>query len=212
MKPRWGFYLSMKNSAQLDSTLVTCCFPKLNSCVGLLPKHEKQCPHMDHIGWHFVLVIFYRSHQFLMREISFSLGSLGEHIEGSWLDFIFFQLQASWPSTPSSHEMRNNPFLGQYTWISQKVRRWGDEVWKVTSMFRNCYNPKLHHTCIPDIMASYLLFLPSHHWASLLKKPHFWRCTCLAPLLPAYTCLLHHYNSHAYASWTIIARIYSKKL
>jgi hypothetical protein len=29
----------------------------------------------------------------------------------------------SGPSTPSSHEMRDNPFLGQYTQKSQKVRR-----------------------------------------------------------------------------------------
>jgi hypothetical protein len=26
-----------------------------------------------------------------------------------------------------------------------------------------CYNPKLHHTCIPGIRPSHLLFLPSHH-------------------------------------------------
>jgi hypothetical protein len=39
LKPRWGFYFSMKNCAHLDSTLVTSCFPKLKTCVDLLPKH-----------------------------------------------------------------------------------------------------------------------------------------------------------------------------
>jgi hypothetical protein len=29
-----------KNSAHLDSTLVTSCFPELKTCVGILPKHE----------------------------------------------------------------------------------------------------------------------------------------------------------------------------
>ena len=31
------------------------------------------------------------------------------------------------------------------------------------------YNPKLHQTCIPGIMPSYLLSFPSHHWTTLLK-------------------------------------------
>ena len=83
LKPRWRFYLSMKYCAHLDSTLVTSCFPKLKTCVGILPKHEKQCPHMLHLGWHFVLLIFYESHQFLMKYISLSQRSLGEHLEGS---------------------------------------------------------------------------------------------------------------------------------
>ena len=31
----------------------------------------------------------------------------------------------------------DNPFLGQYTRKTQKVRRWGDEVWKVESMVKS---------------------------------------------------------------------------
>jgi hypothetical protein len=51
--------------------------------------------------------------------------------------FYLFQLQASEASTPSLIEMRDNPFLVQYTQKSQKIRRRGDEVWKVVSVIRN---------------------------------------------------------------------------
>jgi hypothetical protein len=122
LKPRWGFYLSMKNISHLDSTLVTLFFPKLKTILGLLPKQEKHYLHTLYLGWHFYIVIFYGSHQFLMRDISLSLGSLVKNLEGLWLDFIFFQLQTYGPSTSSSHEMRDNPFLGQYTRKSQKIR------------------------------------------------------------------------------------------
>jgi hypothetical protein len=43
----------------------------------------------------------------------------------------------SGPLSPSSHEMRDDPFLGQYTRKSQNIRRRGDEVWKVVSMTGN---------------------------------------------------------------------------
>jgi hypothetical protein len=41
------------------------------------------------------------------------------------------------PSAPSSHEMRDNPFLWRYTKKTQKIRRRGDEVWNVVSMIDN---------------------------------------------------------------------------
>ena len=31
-------------------------------------------------------------------------------------------------STPSSHRMMDNPFLGQYTLKSQEIRKWGEIV------------------------------------------------------------------------------------
>jgi hypothetical protein len=33
-------------------------------------------------------------------------------------------INPSRPSTPSSHRMRDKPFLGQYTLIYQEIRKW----------------------------------------------------------------------------------------
>jgi hypothetical protein len=65
------------------SRALIASFPKLKICVGILPKHEKQCSHMLHLSWHFLLIVFHRSHQFLIGGFSLSLGSIGENIEGS---------------------------------------------------------------------------------------------------------------------------------
>jgi hypothetical protein len=53
------------------------------------------------------------------------------------LSLYFFIYIPVGPSSPSSHEMRDNPFLGQYTQKYQKIRRQGDEMWKVVSMIGN---------------------------------------------------------------------------
>ena len=59
-----------------------------------------------------------------------------------------------------------------------------------------CYNPKFHHTCTPGIKPSYLLFFPSHHWATLLKNTIF-----------EYVCALHHYCLHMYVICTTNAHV-----
>jgi hypothetical protein len=101
----------MKNNGHLDSTLVTSRFPKLKTCVELLPKHGKQCPHML-LGWHFVLVIFHGSHQFLMRDISLFLGSLGEPLEGSWIGFYLLLATSLWALNPFFPRNEGQPILG----------------------------------------------------------------------------------------------------
>jgi hypothetical protein len=38
--------------------------------------------------------------------------------------YILPNINPSRPSSPSSHRMRDNPFLGQYTLNSQEIRKW----------------------------------------------------------------------------------------
>jgi hypothetical protein len=38
--------------------------------------------------------------------------------------YLLPNINPSGPSAPSSHRMRNNPFLGQYTLKSQEMRKW----------------------------------------------------------------------------------------
>jgi hypothetical protein len=49
-----------------------------------------------------------------------------KHLEGSYIGFYLLpNINPSGPSTPSSHRMRDNPFLGQYTLKYQEIRKWG---------------------------------------------------------------------------------------
>jgi hypothetical protein len=49
-----------------------------------------------------------------------------KHLEGLYIGFYLLpNNNPSGPSTPSSHRMRDNPFLGQYTLKSQEIRKWG---------------------------------------------------------------------------------------
>jgi hypothetical protein len=45
----------------------------------------------------------------------------GRFIQGFYL---LANMNPFGPSTPSSHRMRDNPFLGQYTLKSQEIRKW----------------------------------------------------------------------------------------
>jgi hypothetical protein len=45
----------------------------------------------------------------------------------------------------------------------EKAKEDKEQATKENTNNPNCYNPKLHHTCIPGIRPSYLLFFPSHH-------------------------------------------------
>jgi len=47
-------------------------------------------------------------------------------MEGVYIGFYLLpNNNPSGPSTPSSHRMRGNPFLGQYTLKYQEIRKWG---------------------------------------------------------------------------------------
>jgi hypothetical protein len=49
-----------------------------------------------------------------------------KHLEGLYIGFYLLpNNNPSGPSAPSSHRMRDNPFLGQYTLKSQEIRKWG---------------------------------------------------------------------------------------
>jgi hypothetical protein len=51
------------------------------------------------------------------------------HIERSYIGFyILPNINPSGLSSPSSHRMRDNPFLGQYTLTSQEIKKWGKIV------------------------------------------------------------------------------------
>jgi hypothetical protein len=58
------------------------------------------------------------------------LGDLWEkHIKGSYIRFyVLPNINPSRPSAPSSHRMRENPFLGQYTLKSPEIMKWGEIV------------------------------------------------------------------------------------
>jgi hypothetical protein len=51
--------------------------------------------------------------------------SSGRFIQGFYL---LPNINPSGPSTPSSHRMRENPFLGQYTLKSQEIRKWRGRI------------------------------------------------------------------------------------
>jgi hypothetical protein len=55
------------------------------------------------------------------------LGDIWEkHLEGLYIVFYLLPNNNPYgPSSPSSHRMRDNPFLGQYTLKSQEIRKWG---------------------------------------------------------------------------------------
>jgi hypothetical protein len=49
-----------------------------------------------------------------------------KHMEGLYIGFYHLPNNNPFgPSTPSSHRMRENPSLGQYTLKSQDIRKWG---------------------------------------------------------------------------------------
>ena len=56
-----------------------------------------------------------------------------------------------------------------------------------------CYNPKLHHKCIPSIMPSYLLFFPSQYKMTLLKNTIFEDLEVLARALKTSSLSIRHY-------------------
>jgi hypothetical protein len=63
-----------------------------------------------------------------------------KHIEGLYI--LFYLLPNINPfesSSSSSHRMRDNPFLGQYTLKYQKIRRWGEIVMKSGKYGREWY-------------------------------------------------------------------------
>jgi hypothetical protein len=58
--------------------------------------------------------------------ISFLGNPWVKHLEGLYIGFYLLpKNNSSGPSTPSSHRMRENPFLYQYTLKSQEIRKWG---------------------------------------------------------------------------------------
>jgi len=64
-----------------------------------------------------------------------------KHLEGLHIGFyILPKNNPSRPSTPSSHRMRDNPFLGQYTLKSQETRKWGEIVMEISKYGRERYD------------------------------------------------------------------------
>jgi hypothetical protein len=64
-----------------------------------------------------------------------------KHIEGSYIGFYLLpNINPSGPSTPSSHRMRDNPFLGQYTLKSQEIRKWGEIMMESGKYSREQYD------------------------------------------------------------------------
>jgi hypothetical protein len=58
--------------------------------------------------------------------ISFLGNPWAKHLEGLYIGFYILPNNNPFgPSTPSSHIMRDNPFLGHYTLKSQEIRKWG---------------------------------------------------------------------------------------
>jgi hypothetical protein len=58
--------------------------------------------------------------------IALLVDPFAKHLEGLYMGFYLLpNNNPSMPSTLSSHKMRDNPFLGQYTLKSQKKRKWG---------------------------------------------------------------------------------------
>jgi hypothetical protein len=54
-----------------------------------------------------------------------------KNLEGSYIGFYILPNNNPFgPSYPSSHRMRDNPFLGQYTLKSQEIRKLGEIVMK----------------------------------------------------------------------------------
>ena len=48
-----------------------------------------------------------------------------------------------------------------------------------------CYNPKLHHTCLPGIRPTHYPSLPKPCWKTLLKTPFLKKHPLAGPLQPA---------------------------
>jgi hypothetical protein len=64
-----------------------------------------------------------------------------KHLEGSYIGFYFLpNINPSGPVAPSSHRMRDNPVLGQYTLKSQEIRTWGEIVMESGKYGREWYD------------------------------------------------------------------------
>jgi hypothetical protein len=64
-----------------------------------------------------------------------------KNIEGSYIGFyILLKINPFGPSTPSSHRMRDNSFLGQHTLKAQEIRKWGEIVMESGKYGQECYD------------------------------------------------------------------------
>jgi hypothetical protein len=64
-----------------------------------------------------------------------------KHLEGSFTGFYSLpNINPFDPSTSSSHIMRENPFLVQYTLKSQEIRKWGEIVMESSKYGWEWYN------------------------------------------------------------------------
>jgi hypothetical protein len=70
--------------------------------------------------------------------IAFLVDPWVKHLEGLYKAFIFYPT-----STPSSHRMRDNPFLGQYTLNSQEIRKWSGTMMESCKYGREQYDGSL---------------------------------------------------------------------
>ena len=67
-----------------------------------------------------------------------------KHLEELYIGFYILPNNNPYgPSTPSSHRMRDNPFLGQYTLKYQEIRKWGEIVMESGKYGRGWYDGSL---------------------------------------------------------------------
>jgi hypothetical protein len=73
--------------------------------------------------------------------ISFLGDPWERHLEGLYIGFyILPNINPSRPSTSSSHRMRDNTFLGQYTLKSKEIRKLGETMMRSGKYGREWYD------------------------------------------------------------------------
>jgi hypothetical protein len=71
-----------------------------------------------------------------------------KHLEGLSIGiYLLPNINPFRPSSPSSHRMRDNPFLGQYTLKSQEIRKWGEIVMESGKYGREQYDGSSRELC-----------------------------------------------------------------
>jgi hypothetical protein len=90
----------------------------------------------------------------LYSKISVSLLSwviLGRSIWNVYTRLLSFtQHQSLWAFNPSSHRMRDNPFLGQYTLKSQEIRKWREIMMESGKYGRERYDGSLREFIVAN--------------------------------------------------------------
>jgi hypothetical protein len=74
-----------------------------------------------------------------------------KHLEGLYIGFYFLPKKNPYgPSSPYSHRMSDNPFLGQYTLKSQEIRKWGGIVMESGKYGQEWYDGSLREFIVAN--------------------------------------------------------------